>query len=256
MSNMILVSPEFVDSATISGSSSLGNMQISNLKVMSLAEKWRTSSDTPEILIDLGEERSCDFVSLIAHNSSGTATISAGNTILADDFVETDVDMISGEDIGYSLNAMAHTFDAQTYRYWKITIDNSENEDGYFEAGRVYVGKKFKPSTNIDYGLQEGLTDGSRIARSRAGAVSPVARDPYKISGFTLSFGTKDEMFGTLYEIDRNRGKSKDVIFIPDMDETTHFQRRFMYGLFEEMNPIINTTFNIYQKEYRIKELT
>lgn len=259
MSNILLATPEISDAAVLTGSESLGDMTITNMQKRSLKRVYRSSEiSAHEINIDLGSAQEIDLISLIGHNgtASATITVKAGSTAAVSDYTSGSLSLISGLDLGYSSNVfMLHLDTAQTYRYWKIEISDSSNPDGYIQIGRLYVTKAFQPSVNIDYGESQGFIDNSKIRRTMNGEPVPLRREPYRFTDFTLSFGSKNEMYGTLHEIDRLRGLSKDVLYINDPDESDHLQRRVIYGLMTELNPVINSYFGIFQKKFRIEEI-
>lgn len=258
MTNIYMAHPEISDAATITASTSLGDMNIVNVQKKSLGKVYRTSDLSAQIAFDLGAAKAVNFCAIIAHNgsASGTVTIKAGTTSDVTDYNSGALPLITGTDLGYSKNAFADVFAAQTYRYWRLEFSDPTNAAGYLQIGRVYLSNAFTPETNIDYELEEGFTDLSRNARTLNGGVVSVERDPYRFAQFEMNFLSKAEVFGSLYDFDRLRGKKKDVVFVPDMDETTYFQCRLIYGIFQEMNPIISRAFRLYRKRYRIEEIT
>lgn len=259
MSNIVLAAPTLSDAGTITGSESVGDMTIGNLQKRSLKRMFRTLTLSGiEINIDLGSAQEIDLIALIGHNgtSGATVTVQAGSTDAVSDYTSGSLSLISGTDIGLDENLFTLLLGtSQTYRYWKLTISDASNPAGYFQAGRLYLSKAFQPGINIDYGTAEGFIDNSKTTRTTNGEPVPLRREPYRFAEFTLSFGTEAEMYGTLYDIDRLRGTSKDVLYINDPAATTHFQRRFVYGLMSEMNPTINRLYELFQKKYRIEEI-
>lgn len=248
MSNIIIATSEIIDNAIISGSSSMGDMTISNLKKRSLKRKWRT---TPQgiIEIDLGSSKSINTIALIAHNGSGAVSVKAGDTPDVSDYENADLDLITGDNIGLERNLFLLKLE-ETYRYWKLEFTNSED---YFEVGRLYVSDAFQPAINAEYGLKSGFIDNTRINRSISGEVSPTPRIPYKHTEFALSFLSRAEA-NRLNDIDRLRGKSKDVLYVLD-PLSDNIQRDNVYGLISELEPLEIPSFNIYQKRYRIEEI-
>lgn len=258
MNNFLLCTPELSDSATLTGSTALGDNTVGNLQKRSLSRVWRSSDETASYInIDFGEAVEIDFISIVKHNgtASGSVTIKAGTTDAVSDYNSGSLDLITGTDVGYDSNMFMALITAQTYRHWKIEIDDTGNPDGYFQAGRVYLSKAFQPTINMSYGVMDGFRDNSRVSRTLSGDGVPVIRAPLKALEVSMEFGNKDEMYGTLYDIDRLRGISKDVLFIQDPEETTHFQRKYIYGLMEETTPIVNEYFNLFQKSFKILEL-
>lgn len=257
MANIILATGEYLDNATITGSSAVGDMSLQNVKAINLFRKYRTENLSAQINIDLGQAQSIDFASIVAHNATatGTVTIKAGSTSAVSDFDSGALDLITGDDLGFSLNNFATQFDAQNYRYWRFDFSDASNPDAYLEMGRIYLSSAFQPNVNAVYGMQESYADASRVKRTVSNAISSVNREPYRLAGFDLDFASKAEMYSKARKIDRLQGVSKDLIFIPDIDDTDYFQERFIYGRISQINPVISEAFSIYRKTYQIEEI-
>lgn len=257
MSNVIIASPHLSDAATISGSEAVGDMSLLNLKAKNLYKKYRTTNLSAQINIDLGSAQSIDFAAIVCHNATaaGKVTIKAGSTSAVSDYNSSALDLITGDDLGFEKNAFASKFSSQNYRYWRFDFSDGSNPDSYLEMGRIYLSNAFQPSKNASWGLSEGYADDSRTRKTVAGGLSSVNRDPYKTASFQLDFGTAAEMYLQAREIDRLRGLSKDIIFIPDIADTAYFQERFIYGKMTSMPPVILDFYNIYRKAYEIEEI-
>jgi hypothetical protein len=253
MSNIIMATP-LSDTATITATAALGDNPVLNLQKRELSSVYRTSL-VCHIDIDMGAATAIDFVALLGHNGQGTVTVKAGTTSSVSNWTSLAQDLITGTDYGFDRNAFAIQFATQTYRYWRIEIDDTGNPDGYFQAGRVYLSKIFQPSVNASYGFKEGYFDRSRNQRTIAGGVSSVNRTPLKTAEWSLDFVSETEMYGTLRDIDQTRGTSKDVLLIPDIEDTTYFQKRYVYGILDELSPIVIAYHGIYQKSYKITEI-
>lgn len=257
MANIILASPHLSDAGTITGSAAVGDMSLLNLQGRNLFRKYRTTNLSAQINIDLGSAQAIDFAAIVAHNGtdSGTVTIKAGTTSAVSDFTTTALDLLTGTDIGLDRNAFAHSFSAETYRYWRFDFSDTGNTDGFLEMGRLYLSNAFQPATNASYGMAEGYNDTSRIKRTVSNAIVPVIREPFKTAQLELTFATAAEMYGESRKIDRLRGQSRDIIFVPDIDDTSNFQERFIYGRMLQNPPVISEAFSIFTKTYDIEEI-
>jgi hypothetical protein len=257
MENVILASPILSDAGTFTGSLAVGDMSLQNLKAINLFQKYRTNDLSAVVNIDMLSAQSIDFISIVAHNgtASATVTIKAGTTSAASDYTSGALSLLTGDDMGYSLNSFASKFTNQNYRYWKLEFSDVSNPDGFLEMGRVYLSKCFQPNKNAIWGMEEGYRDDSRSARTVSGGISTVPRTPLKTARWQLDFSTSLEMYNQAREIDRTRGTSKDVIFIPDLDDSNYFQSRFLYGKMTGLTPIISAAFSIYRKAYELEEI-
>lgn len=253
MSNIIMATP-LSDIATMTGTTALGENPVSNLQKRELSSVYR-SSLVCQIDIDMGSATAIDFIGLIGHNGQGTVTVKAGTTSAVTNYTSGSLNLITGTNYGYDRNCFALKITTQTYRYWRLEIVDTGNPDGFFQAGRLYLSKVFQPAINASYGLQEGYFDRSRNQRTIAGGVSSVNRVPLRTCQWSLDFVTETEMYGTLRDIDLTRGMSKDVLIIPDIEDTSYFQKRYVYGIMDELNPIVIAYHGIYQKSYKITEI-
>jgi len=253
MSNIIMATP-LSDTATITGTSALGENPVSNLQKRELTSVFRTSI-VCQIDIDMGSATAIDFVSLIGHNGQGTVTVKAGTTSAVTNYTSGALNLITGTDCNYDRNCFAAKIATQTYRYWRLEINDTGNPDGYFQAGRVYLSKVFQPAVNASYGFKEGYLDRSRNQRTISGGVSSVSRTPLRTCEWSLDFLSESEMYGTMRDIDLTRGVSKDVLIIPDIADTAYFQKRYVYGILDELTPIVIAYHGIYQKSYKITEI-
>lgn len=258
MSNAILARPDLSDAATITGPSGAGDLTIGNLQKRSLVSAYRTTTLSGNINIDLGSAKNINFIALVAHNAtaSGTVTVKAGSTDAVSDYTSGSLSLITGADIGNTRNIFSFQIDpAESHRYWRLEYSDAGNTDGYFQAGRLYLSSAFQPDTNVSFGLQQGFIDDSRVSRTRSGEAVPVIRSPYRVFGLDFNFLNEDEAFNQLFRFDHLRGKSKDVLFIKDPAALNHFQRGYVYGLINELEPISHAAHNIFRKRYEIREI-
>lgn len=277
MANMVLAMPVLSDAATLSASNSAGTLPIGNLQKRSLKEVWRAlDPENAFIIIDLGEAKEINLVALLGHNGSSRASGRVRAASTEGDLTTSpgyDSGLLpfrshqSGYDASWASGVADEEYGAldknmfllwlgnatETYRYWRIDIDDPNIS--FLDVGRLYISKAWQPQTNMDYGLAEGFIDPSRKPRTVSGEVSPVQRQAYRYSEFQLSFLNEAAMYDNVFEIERLRGRSKDVLFIQDPEATDHLQRRSVYGLMESLQPIINYAFSLFQKTFRIEEI-
>jgi hypothetical protein len=269
MTNMMLATPLFSDGATLSGSAVAASLPLSNLQRTPIGRITRfITPGAVRLVIDLGDSsKAANLVALLSHNGSiwGTARVRAANTeadLLGSPIYDSEMLPVRSniETLGYDnagsleKNHFIHALSERIIaRYW--SIDVSDAGLPYFDVGRLYVSEAFQPSVNMDYGTQEGIIDPSAIQRTVGGRVVPLERKKYRFISLQLSFGSEDEMFGALYQIDSTRGTTRDVLFIHDCDKKPLLQKRTIYGRMSEMNPVTNDYYRLFQKSYRIEEI-
>lgn len=275
MQNMLLATPVLSDQAILSGSTASGSLGIGNLKTMSLKEIYRAAdASSVYIVADLLSAKTINLVALIGHSGSSrsyarirAATTEAGLT--AAPVFDTGNVPFRSHQTGYDAtwaagvpdeqagamekNMFMRYFAAQTFQFWRIDIVDPNSV--YLDIGRLYVSKAWQPAVNMDYGAPAGWIDPSRKPRTVSGEVIPLERKKYRFTEFSLSYASEDEMFDNAFEIERIRGRTKDVLYINDPDATKHLQRRSFYGTMESLQPISNRVFQIFDKTFRIEEI-
>jgi hypothetical protein len=141
-----------------------------------ITAKARTTS-TAELVWDLtlaaGANLSYDMVSLVNHNLSSTATVRIQVYM---DSARTTLESDSGT---LSASATANTVVTPVFvhyitipatrPYLRITVNDPDNPDGYFEFGRVHIATTWYPEFNVEYGAAVGWEDLSEIAESTTG---------------------------------------------------------------------------------------
>lgn len=275
MQNMLLACPVLSDNSALTGSASSGSLGIENLKDSDLKAVYRINNNSGFIVSDLGVQQKINFIAIVGHNGSSRsyARIRAANSMLDltsnPTFDSGDIPFrshqtgydglwaasVTDEEYGaMPKNLFAQYFHDVNCRYWRIDIDDPNAT--YLDFGRLYISNAWQPETNMDYGIAHGLIDPSRKARTKAGNPVSVELEPYRFVEFKLGFGSEAEMFDHAFDFERLRGRTKDVLFIHDPDATAYLQKRSVYGTMEALQPIINTSFSIFEKTFRIEEIT
>jgi len=269
MANMFLASALISDAATLLDSSAAaGSLPIKNLQRRAIGAVTRFL--TPSgcyVVADIGAAQSVDFIGLLGHNASNSGSVVVTAADALEDLEDTP-DYDSGslrlrsnivapafEDVGSLVrnHFMLRLPSAVSYRYWRIEMEDTAIP--YLDVGRLYISKAFEPETNMSYGLQEGVIDPSTVARTVSGRVVPNTRPVYRYADFQLSFATEDEMFGAAYDLDTLCGTTKDVFFVQDYANKNLLQKRSLYGNMRSLSPVINTSFQRFEKRYRIEEM-
>lgn len=266
MANMMLASPVIGDAAVITGSATSAQLPLQNLKRMAIGAVTRFLSPAGAyIKADLGSARSIDLVALLGHNATVTGEVRVraahdeGNLVDYPDYDSGPLRMRSNivapdyVDVGSLArnHFILHLPVAESYRWWRIDIADSGQ---YLDIGRLYLSKAFQPEVNMDYGEQFGLVDPSTIHRARSGRVIPNEQKKYRFQEFTLSFASEAEMYGDSFDIESERGSTRDVLFIYDYDNKPLLQKRSIYGRML-MYPTINPHWRLFEKTYRIEEI-
>lgn len=127
----------YVKSATISALTEYPGFDFdSALKDTRRSRIGRTLAvEDQTITFDLGAARAIDYIVIFNHNftDSVTVTIQANSS---DSWTTPPVE----ETLTIS-DVMLYEFSSsETYRYWRLVIDDATNTDGYLEISKVYIG--------------------------------------------------------------------------------------------------------------------
>lgn len=161
----------------------------------------KTTSVTGGMVLDfdITISQQTEVLGLVNHNltSAGTYTWEAYSTSAARTTGTTPV-YTSGaitagsynSDITYK-TAITDCGAPQDLTYWRLKLADASNTDGFFQIGRIFMGKRFYPDRNMDYGLAMGVTEpDSELTTSQIG-VETFVDAPNKRTA-TFSFDLAD----------------------------------------------------------------
>ena len=104
---------------------------------------------------------------------------------------------------------------AESYRFWRIYIEDAANPDGYIEIGRMGLFVRYQAAELPDAGIIDDLEDATVISRSITGQT--YADLGVKSRAYEINMGTmKEETRQSLKAIYAAAGQSGRIIFIPD----------------------------------------
>lgn len=261
MAKIRLATTDLVDnSAAIVATTEDTVYPITNVKNIQLSNVWRsTDLTTQNIDIQVGTS-GYDTIALLGTNLSNTATwqITAGATQGATTFDSGVLNFWPNSTILDNWNSKPGFYKfttTQTHDWVRIQIIDGSNLDGYIEVGKLIIDKAWTPTFNTPYNWSIEWVDPSLVNKSFGGRVFITKREPYRILKFDLNWLSETEMFANAFELDRLKGKSKEVLVIRDIDDTLQRHNQYVYGLFQSLAPIINTNFNIFKKRYVVEEI-
>lgn len=175
------------DSATLAASSEATNYPVENIQNHWPTFTWRSTGDADEwVTIDLSSAQDIKALVIKGHNFSAGASV----RIQADEdsgYGSLDVDVVLPVVSGTMTMFWAS---AQSYRYWRITIADAANSDGYIKIGRVFLGDYFSPAYDVSsYAMQ--VEDPSEVGLSVGRQSTSAQRTHYRT--WTYQFGYVQE---------------------------------------------------------------
>ncbi len=252
------------DKATISASSEVEGLPVSNLKDQLRKKVWRATGCASEYVdVDFGEGGDyCNTLALVQHNLSISAQVRlcvsdiepGGNELLDVTWEAYETVFGAGEggageegSGGYIINdqerkellagmIFCKEFTQTAGRYWRIYFLDENNTDGYVEAGRIWLGTYFEPQFNFQYGWQFGIVDRSRVTESIGGQKWVDKKDRRYTLYLPFRYIQDTDKWWGFVDMLRRYGVRKDilVVLIPD---GTPSQKLFttLYGRFRNL---------------------
>lgn len=144
---------------------------------------WRATGDAAEwVKVDLGSAQNIKAFVIKNHNFTGAATLKIqGNA--ADVWGAPTVDVT----LPITTGTIIYTWSSnQSYRWWRVSIEDGANPDTYVKIGRIFLGSFFEPASNFATHTPAFL-DPSGIKHSTGGQYSANEKTHYK----TISYGFK-----------------------------------------------------------------
>lgn len=282
MANAILSFPNRGDDAVLSGGSFA--IPVNQLQTRIIKSPARTTDAIDGSFLVNGvfsKERVLRLVALVRHNFSVESTYrfrlyldvslsaleydSGVLPVFPELFTEESEDWDSGnffdltiteeerEDLTATLvHVLPEPYSGQSFT---LEVFDSANQDGFLEAGRLFMGSGWQPVHNMSYGAQIGFEPRSLIDEAIGGTEFFDERQDYRVARFALPITSEDEAMGQSFELMRKQSITKDVFFMWDTQDTFHILRRSFLGRLRQLSPIEADQFNIFSNQYEIKEL-
>ncbi len=183
-----------LDDGTLTASSEDSEFPVTNIQHRWHTRHWRSTGVAAEyVTCDLGAPK--DIKSLIVkyHNFQLGATVH----ILADSAPTFDSGPGGLPELDVTLTVTTETIvynwsSAKTYQYWRLTIADAGNPDGYVRIGRMYLGTYISPTYNYK-DRQETYKDPSDKAISTGGQDSADEETHYSELSYTFLVLTADK---------------------------------------------------------------
>ncbi len=156
---MRMIYHNLIDDITASAISVLtedSNYPKDNLLDQRLVIPYRTTSPTAQTAIfDLGSAQAVTIAGILGHNISSAASITV-EANSSDSWPGA-----TSKTVVHNAGIMLNFFSSLSYRYWKFTIDDPTNPDGYDEVGLFWLGTylSISPSSLTDFKVKKKRSD-------------------------------------------------------------------------------------------------
>jgi hypothetical protein len=256
------VIPSSVVTPGLSGGSWLSALPLANLQgkdVSLLARSTDALAASTVINIDLGAVRDIRVMAILRHNLSLSATVQfqfysdSGYTTLVGDSGALPVwlpfyppgslnwghvslwdGMITAEDQnGYQFDFIRALPSPVIARYCQVNIIDTANPAGYVELGRCILSPAWQPPENLIYGATVGWNSSATSDRALGGRLYIDETAMWRECACTLEHLDDGVAMGCVIEMQRRLGKSGELLFVWDPDDTTQamWQRSFLCNM-------------------------
>jgi len=236
----ILENLVFEDTVTITSSSEDAAFPVSNLKSQLRSKVWRTTDSASQwVLFDLKTTEDIDsFVVLFRANSS--IKISSGANIRLQASATTDFSMPPVDivlDIDSDNLTASHYFEnAESYRYWRLYVDDVASAWGYIEVSNVVISGSTVVSS-VENGFSWEYVDRSKESRTDYGQkyydTFPIVRT-MGVKFAVLDYPEVEELMNIFQRV----GKTEAICMVQDPEEKVFDKDRFfVYGNIKSFKP-------------------
>jgi hypothetical protein len=287
--NIIIAFPNRTDGATLSGGSWESGLPITNLQNRLISKVARTTDATAassKITATLAQPLPIRVVGLVNHNLSFTAqwriraydTDSPATliydsgwvyvwqltgTLWTTDLVEWESDNFwyggyTAEEIaGFTISAF-HIIPTveKIATVWQIDIDDEdENDDGYVQIGRLFIGPGWQPGINYTYGATFGFETNTGVEESLGNVEFFEDREPVRVFNFAFDALSEIEGSGNVLEIARQAGIHREVVVIPDPADLANAVRRNFMGRLRRLPAVEQNYHQTTGAAFEVKEI-
>lgn len=185
-----------LDDATLSTNGSLPGFDVENLQDTRLSRTYRSIGTSATITIDLGSAQAVDTIAIGGHNIAAmslTLEANSSNSWTSPPFSRT---VTLTTRMGYD------NFSAETYRYWRVVVNDPGSPLGAVEIGRIGLGEGFDgPVMDRDLRLPRSTTTERELSRTRQSYVNEGIR--FRAATVTFPFITAAQKaeFDAMFEV-------------------------------------------------------
>jgi hypothetical protein len=155
----------------------------------------------------------------------------------------------------YNVPAIYILSSASVTRYLRFDIDDTTNDDGYIQVGRLFVSSVWQPTLNLRPGATLGWDSASRVREGLSGVRFYDARNSRRVLRAGISDLPLDEALAQPFELEQVHGIHKQFFFVWDPDDLTHRHRRSFLCTLRELTPVEFPYFGVGAKPIDIIEV-
>ncbi len=276
MDELLILTPDVSDAAAIlplAYGSTPWSMGVENLLRMQPSEVCRwTNPALAGCYLDLGSLQPVDTVWLGYHGARPSAPSSAWKVQSADSFDDL-IDEAMSFDSGWlpMPSADPDLYDGRTHelfrlpaevtaRFWAIRFDFPSSEDalpsGYFEAGRLVLGRAYRPAAGVEYGAQLGVSEQPQELQSEGGQVYLRGRAKRRWMRLSWAADSEQSAHDDALRLARQRGASREMVVCSKANGSpAAVMARTVYGVADEPLLVSILGYNTFTVDLTVREI-
>jgi hypothetical protein len=241
--------------ATKTASTANAQYPVSNIDSPFRTKVWRSTSNSDNIVFDLGSIEAIDSIAIVDNwqngfGFSGSITIEANAT---DSWGAPAFSTTLTPDVTFGVGVKEFT--AESYRFWRLVFTSTL---GYVEVSNVFIGSKTEISTNgIDYNWRYAPRDIKKEKRNRYGQkfIDDISTQKF-LTGLKISVANTTELDSIFDVFDITR--TVNPLFITIGDGTNYIiadeDRLAGQYYFSREPSIVNFTSGFYNVSFNLEE--
>lgn len=163
---------------------------------------------------------------------------------------------ISVDDVSGYRATLVHVLPAPVRaQYWWVELDDSSNDAGHVEIGRLFVGPAWQPVHNVSYGAGLGWVSRTDVAEAASGGEYFERRQAYRVFTGELAWMDTAEAMSRGFEFQRRLDLSGQFVFVYDGADALHKRRRAFLARLRQLTAIEHPYYDTHRMPVEIKEI-
>jgi len=245
------------DAALLTTDSELATLPASCVQQAHVSKQWRTVAAVKSayLLFDMGSAVACQLLGVIGANLTASATVrlrasTSDPTATGGLLLDTGT-LSSTAKTGYG--ASYHDFADTTARYWRLDLADATVSDN-LQIGRVFLGPRWAPSINQEFGWSVQIRDNSLVDRAYAGQRYTNTKPQQRTLQFSLGFMDEAEMYTNAFALARAAGRVGDVLAVHNTLGGAYISEQSVWGSIADSQPLVHESYGIFRNKFMIEE--
>lgn len=245
-------SDNLIEQATLVPSSENSSYPVENVKIIPVSKPFRSAQGgigSFTLNISFPYAITIDTIGIIGHNLSSTATISieSGTSYNPSG---------NSESVTWRRKSIYHSYTSASRKYWRISIDDESNLDGFIRIGYIVLGERTVLPVNYDFNAITNRRTKNRML-STAKSVPIVGSRLSKVDTFSINFTNKENADVSTIDtfLDGLDKEQEPVFIIPDPAKSdAYFGRLNTDYSIEDITNDVRTISNVVFQEDGVGE--